>query len=321
MNKKTLRVNCEFASELVCVIPYANWLNQNHQLEKVVTSKGMKPFYYFCDNVEERFEYRTFDINTNGLNEVPNNWIHHNAEYMFGKDYSELTEKEQSEANGVLDYSQWVPPLYGENFQLSNFDSFKPYVVVSNNYNVESGNDISKTRRYFDLQTLGDIFYYLNSKGYNVIYKRPNNTEFTPDQNEIATLNGRYDLKETTNLGVITDYHLCRYYDNVYNMNELVEYRRTNSKEDFSYNEFQLQCFSDAEGFITTNGGGGILTCFFGKKVLFYVPKGKELRSGYLTKENSYVNQMSDSEIFVVIDDGHENDYSKLIKKVKDVFQ
>ena len=66
-----------------------------------------------------------------------------------------------------------------------------------------------------------------------------------------------YDLKENTNLGVITDYHLCRYYDNVYNMSELVEYRRTNSKY-FSYNEYQLQCFSGAEGFITTNGGGGV---------------------------------------------------------------
>ena len=53
----------------------------------------MKPFYYFCDNVEERFEYRTFDMNQNGLNEVPNNWVHHNAEKMFGKTYDKMTEK------------------------------------------------------------------------------------------------------------------------------------------------------------------------------------------------------------------------------------
>jgi len=64
---KTIKVNCEFASELVCVIPYANWLQQNNQLEKVITSRGMTPFYYFCDDVEERFEIRTFDINTNAL--------------------------------------------------------------------------------------------------------------------------------------------------------------------------------------------------------------------------------------------------------------
>ena len=46
-----------------------------------------------------------------------------------------------------------------------------------------------------------------------------------------------------------------------------------------------MKCFASAEGFITTNGGG-ILTCYFDKKVLFYVPHGKELRDGYLTKEN-----------------------------------
>ena len=57
--------------------------NQNNQLEKVITSKGMKPFYYFCDNVEERFGSRTFDMNQNGLNEVPNYWVHHNALRLF----------------------------------------------------------------------------------------------------------------------------------------------------------------------------------------------------------------------------------------------
>ena len=51
--------NPEFGCELVLGIPYAYWLHKNNQLEKVITSKGMKPFYYFCDNVEEKFEFRT----------------------------------------------------------------------------------------------------------------------------------------------------------------------------------------------------------------------------------------------------------------------
>ncbi len=120
---KTITVNCEFASELVCVIPYAYWLNKRNRLGKVITSKGMKPFYYFCDDVEEKFEYRSFDINTNGLNDVPNNWVHHNAESMFRKDYSELTEEEQSEANGVLDYRQWTPPPYKDHFKSEKFNN------------------------------------------------------------------------------------------------------------------------------------------------------------------------------------------------------
>ena len=44
-------VNPEFGYEIGCSIPYAYWLHKNNQLEKVITSKGMKTFYYFCDDV------------------------------------------------------------------------------------------------------------------------------------------------------------------------------------------------------------------------------------------------------------------------------
>ena len=307
---KIIKVNCEFASELVCVIPYVYWLHQNNQLEKVITSKGMPPFYYFCDNVEERFEFRHFDINTNGLREVPNDWIHHSV----GQAYSNFTEEEQVEANGVLDYSQWTPPPYKDYYQTDEFNHLKPYIVVNNNYNIEFGNLITESLRYFNIETLNKIFNHLTEKGYNVIYKRPDNTEFAPDQNEIATLQGGYEFIEITDQGVLSDNDLCEYYDGVYNINDF------DHGDEFSYNEFQLECFSGADGFITTNGGGGILCAYFGKPVLFYVPHGKELRPGYLTKENSYIKKLSDADIHVVLDEGDINDYSKLIKKMKDVF-
>ena len=308
---KIIKVNCEFASELVCVIPYAYWLHQNNQLEKVITSKGMKPFYYFCDNVEERFEFRHFDINTNGLREVPNDWIHHNV----GQAYSNFSKEEQTEANGVLNYSEWTPPPYKDNYSYTGqFDDMKPYIVVNNNYNIEFGNDITESRRYFDIPTLNDIFNYLDDEGYNVIYKRPNNTEFTLDQNEMDTLSQGVTLLAHTTAGVMSDYEMCDYYPNVYNVNDF------DYGDDYSYNEFQLECFSGASGFISTNGGGGILCAYFGKPVLFYVPHGKELREGYLTKENSYIKKLSDSDIHVVLDKDDINDYSKLIKKMKEVF-
>ena len=307
---KTVKVNCEFASELVCVIPYAHWLHKNNQLKKVITSKDMSSFYYFCDNVEDRFEFRHFDINTNGLREVPNDWIHHSV----GQAYSNFSEEEQAEANGVLDYSQWTPPLYKDYYKSEQFDDMKPYIVVNNNYNIEFGNDITESRRYFDIPTLNDIFNYLNDEGYSVIYKRPNNTEFTLDQNEMDTLSRGVTLLAHTTAGVMSDYEMCDYYPNVYNVNDF------DHGDDYSYNEFQLECFSGADGFITTNGGGGILCAYFGKPVLFYVPHGKELRAGYLTKENSYIKKLSDSGIHVVLDKDDINDYSKLIKKMKEVF-
>ena len=304
----SIKVNCEFASELVCVIPYAYWLHQNNQLEKVITSKGMKPFYYFCDNVEERFKFRHFDINTNGLREVPNDWIHHSA----GQAYGNFNEQQQAEANGVLDYSQWTPPPYKDYHEPEQFDDMKPYVVVNNNFNIEFGNSITESRRYFNLNALSNMFFYLQEAGYNVIYKRPDNTEFAPDQNEIATLQGGYEFEEVTQEGKMSDYDLCGYYDNVYNINEM-EYD--------NYNEFQLECFANADGFITTNGGGGILSCYFDKKVLFYVPHGKELRKDYLTKDNSYVKKLSNSDINVVFDYADKNDYTELIGRVKEVFK
>ena len=312
---KTIKVNSEFASELVCVIPYAYWLHKRGELEKVITSKGMKPFYYFCDDVEERFEIRTFDINTNGLKDVPNVWIHHNSYAVVGKDHSELSIEEQSEVNGVLDYSQWTPPPYADYYQIDEFNHLKPYIVVNSNYNVEYGNDITKSMRYIDIKTLHEIFNYLTDKGYNVIYKRPNNTEFTLDQNEMITLSGRYML--TANVqgtGVISDYDLCNYYDKVINLNLL--------KEDYtySYNELQMKLFSGADGFISTNGGGGFLCSYFRKPIIFYVPHGKELRPGYLTKSNSYVKKLSNADIHVVLDEGEVNDYSKLTKKIKEVY-
>ena len=98
-----LRTNPEFASELVCIIPYAHWLHKEGKLEKVITSTGMESFYYFCDDVEEQYKFRTLDNLNSGLEEVPNNWVHHNAEAVTGKDYSELTEEEQNNMNGVLD--------------------------------------------------------------------------------------------------------------------------------------------------------------------------------------------------------------------------
>ena len=310
---KTIKVNCEFASELVCVIPYVYWLHQNNQLEKVITSKGMPPFYYFCDNVEERFEFRHFDINTNGLREVPNDWIHHSV----GQAYSTFSEEEQVEANGVLDYSQWTPPPYKDYYQTDEFNHLKPYIVVNNNYNIEYGKPISESLRFFDIKTLYDIFNYLTNSGYIVIYKRPNNTEFAPDNNEIETLNRNITLTaKVEGQGIITDYELCEYYNDVINMNKMKE-----EYSQYTYNDFQLKLFSSADGFVTTNGGGGILCSYFKKPVVMYVPHGKELRKNYITNRNSYLNKLSGDNIYSVLDPGEINDYSKVIKKVKEVFR
>ena len=99
-------LNPEFGYELVCGMPYAYYLKKQGKKVKVITCRGMSPFYWFCDEVEEKYESRSVDNNTNGVQNLPNNWIHHNAMAVFGKDYNELTEDEKFKANAWLDYSQ-----------------------------------------------------------------------------------------------------------------------------------------------------------------------------------------------------------------------
>jgi hypothetical protein len=312
---KTIDSRPEFASELVCIIPYANWLHQRGELQKVITSKGMKPFYYFCDNVEESYDVRSLDNVESGLSVAPNSWIHHNTIHVKGKSFEELDEGEHKDVHGVLDYSQWSPPSYSKYYETSEFDHLKPYVVINNNYNIEYGMDISKSLRYFDIKTLYEMFNYFKEKGYNVIYKRPNNTEFTLDHNEYETLRQGHTLTANVEgIGLISDYELTNYYNNVHLIDTIVEETKD------SYNETQLKIFSSAEGFVTTNGGGGIFCSYFGKPVVMYVPHGKELRESYLTKENSYINKLSDNDVHVVLDPGDVNDYDKVINKVKEVF-
>jgi hypothetical protein len=274
----------------------------------------MAPFYYFCDNVRESFTSRTLDNFRAGLHTLPNPWIHHNAINVTGKEYDALTPEEQSEVNGVLDYKQWLAPDYKHVY--SDVKLFEtPYIVINNNFNVESGNNISKTMRYFDIKSLYDIFNVLTKKGYTVIYKRPMNTEFAPDENEISSLRQNITLKANVDgIGELTDYELCEYYDGrVINLNKI-------DKPEYSYNELQLRIFANASGFVTPNGGGGILCGYFSAPVVMHVPSGKELRPNYLTNKDSYYSKLSNNTLHAVIDPNNKTNYGKLLEKIKDVF-
>ena len=37
--------------------------------------------------------------------------------------------------------------------ETKHFDNMKPYIIVNNNFNIESANDITESRRYFNLNT------------------------------------------------------------------------------------------------------------------------------------------------------------------------
>lgn len=304
--KKTIEVNPEFASEIVLCVPYAYYLHKNDLLECVITSKGMKPFYYFCNDVKESFTSRSLD-NLVALKDVPNKWIHN----------SEAGGKR----NGVIDYNEWIVPPYREYYKNNLFDDLKPYIVVNNIYNVEPGPYGYKPYRYFDIKNLYDMFVSLTEKGYNVIYKRPLNNEFVIDQSEQVTLTSNLKITaDVENLGTITDFDLIKYFNKVYNLNDLQK------KYNLEYNELQLKLFSESEGFVTVNGGGGILCAYFDKPVIKYVNKGKELRPMYLEYPDSYINKLSCAKVYPVFDNFEEwpknggRNYTKLISTIESVF-
>ena len=84
MNKINIDLFSEFCYEVFSAAPYAYWLKEQGKLGKITTCKGMKPYYYFCDDVEEKYEKRSLDNLNNGVQNLPNNWIHHNPDVSEG---------------------------------------------------------------------------------------------------------------------------------------------------------------------------------------------------------------------------------------------
>ena len=310
-------VNPEFGIELTLAVPYAYWLHTNNLLGKVNVCKGMAPYYYFADNVNEIFEQRDLD-NNRALKDIPNKWLHHNATSVMGKEYSELTLNEQNLVNGVVDYSKWICPPYKEYYKNNLFDEFKPFIVVNNIFNSQNGEYGFKPYRYFDIQNLYDIFTYLTEKGYTVIYKRPENSEFPNDPNE--SMSNSSDLTANVEgVGIINDYQLCEYFDNVFELNKLHKTKFNN----LDYSTLNLKLFAESSGFISVNGAGSQLCACYGKPIILYIRSGIDMRTGYYQNDNCYMKRLSGSPIFTVYDDYRVNNkrlYSELNNIIKTVF-
>jgi len=323
----TIDNNPEFGIELVLTIPYAHWLHKNNQLEKVVTSKGMKPFYYFTDNVEEKYDYRTIDNSVSGLNSLPNDWIYGNVNNA--KLYSESWEHWKNfydieKGCGILNYKQWDMPNYNEYYKNDEIKFDKPVIVISNRYNFEHGH---KPVGYFDIKCLSEMFYYLTESGYTVIYKRPRNNEFPLDQNEINSYMNNFELTDDVeDLGVISDYDLTKYYDDVHLLDDVVD-----DYDEYTYNEVQLKLFANTDGFIGMGGGSTLLLCLFQKPTLaYYGRRMVEADRKYFWKDEfgnkniKNYHYMINPNLKPFIDaDGKdmvENNYGEFLNLVKETF-
>ena len=156
-------------------------------------------------------------------------------------------------------------------------------MVVANRYNWEHG---TPPVGYFDIRCLYEIFNHLTKKGYMVIYKRPLNTEFPPDQNEMTTLHNRETLSANVEgVGNITDHKLTTYYDDVVLFDDIVK-----KNKDLTYNEVQLQLFANTEKFIAMSGGSTLLLNLFKKPTITYLYNTSDLRENFWKSKNGNVN-------------------------------
>jgi len=276
-----VKANPEFGIELALVVPYAYHLHTQGKLDGVITSKGMKPFYYFCDDVREEFNQRTIDNSLAGLDELPNNWIH---------GINPLEEP------AVLNYDEWTPPPYKEHYKIIDDLPTEPRkrVMITNKFNLEHGEE---PFGFFDIQCLYDMFTYITSCGYDVIYKRATNkeSEFAIDENEIGSIAQGYEniTADVEGIGVISDRELPKYMEGVTLFDDLIQ--------DEDYNTTQLKVMANCDYFISVCGGNSILSSYFDGTMISYIHKGKELRPNYFG-QNSYFRKLSNAKIVPVYD-------------------
>lgn len=310
MNRNVIvDVNPEFSFELVLVVPFAYWAHTQGKLTGVYSSVDMRPFYYFSDKFVAKYKNRTIDNDLAGMNKLhklygANNWLH---------------GINPIEEPGVLNYKKWIIPPYKEYYKNDEIKFNKPFVVISNQYNIERG---LLPQRYFNISFLYEMFNYFTESGYKVIYKRPKNTEFVIDQNEMHTRQNKLNLVENVEgIGIIDDHQLTEYYEDVILFDDLHK-----QNLHYDYNTLQLKTFANAEGFISVAGGSAMLCAFFQKPTIIYSTVGRENLSDYWNK-NAYYQMISNNNAHPVIDDqedikkrGHHN-YDGIRKYIKEHFK
>jgi len=195
-----------------------------------------------------------------------------------------------------LNYDEWTPPPYKEHYKTIDNLPTEPrkQVMITNKYNLEHGEE---PFGFFDIQCLYDMFTYITSCGYEVIYKRATNEEkdFTIDENEMNSIHHGYTgiVADVEGIGVISDRDLPKYMEGVTLFDDLIQ--------DEDYNTTQMKVMANCDYFISVCGGNSILSSYFGGTMISYIHKGKELRPNYFG-ENSYFRKLSNAKIIPVYD-------------------
>jgi hypothetical protein len=179
---------CEFGYEIIMVLPYVYYLHKQNVPLKVLTSRGMKSFYFFLkeDEYEEKYQKRTW-VEPHLLN-VPLKTIH----------FPQLNK------------TQWEMPNFKEHYQNFKLNTTfeKEILLINNKYNFEWGHP---PINFLSVEVL-DILFEGLSPYYTIIYNRPN---FQNIPEDFASTWGNIELE---------DFSLIKEkYPNVIDSNELIK--------------------------------------------------------------------------------------------------
>jgi len=147
----------------------------------------------------------------------------------------------------------WIPPPYKTIFK-QKIKKEKPIFVISNKFNKEWG---ANPINYISKSSIIKIVNILKNK-YKIYYNRP--TNIVQDNSKIFDLKEKDDVEKS---GAV-----------------LMEKEYENYKQILTFNEFQMSVFSECDDFISVQGGGSILSSYFGGSNMILARRGQELTSG-----------------------------------------
>ncbi|WP_128547080.1 hypothetical protein [Larkinella soli] len=158
----------EFDQEMRYVIPFAYWHHLNGTLQKTISAKNTKEFYFFSENHEERYDKRI--------------WTESYAHY----DVPNMTH------SNSYSYRKWAPVPFKAHYKNEVFVFDKPILVIANKYNLEWD---QPPINYLGIDDLERIITTFTSK-YQIIYNRPLSTHIVQDNSEVYDLNEHVWLRE-----------------------------------------------------------------------------------------------------------------------------
>ena len=165
---KIIDFHGEFDQELRYVLPFAYWHHLNGTLEKTISSVNTKPFYFFSENHEEKYEKRVWQAGY-GYYDVPN--MTHSPSFSFTK---------------------WAQVPLKSHYKNNRFVFRKPMLIIANKYNIEWD---KPPINFLDIPTLDRIITACKDQ-YQIIYNRPLSSQIVVDNSEIMDLNEHAWLRQ-----------------------------------------------------------------------------------------------------------------------------